>query len=85
MGVVSTLIGGAMGFGVQLYSNTLQKIPLSRRPWIHASLVMVGCYVGAKYPKWERTLVQEVNEIKAAQGLPPLVGHSSWIRYKEQE
>lgn len=31
MGVASTLIGGAMGFGVQLYSNTIQKIPLSRR------------------------------------------------------
>jgi len=38
MGVVSTLIGGAMGFGVQLYSNTLQKIPLSRRTSCRFSL-----------------------------------------------
>jgi hypothetical protein len=30
MGLIATLLGGGVGFGVQMFSNAIQKIPLSR-------------------------------------------------------
>jgi len=42
----------------------------------------VGCYVGIKYPKAEKALVEHINERRAANGLPPLVGTTAWVRYQ---
>ena len=52
---------------------------------MHVGMFFVGCYVGAKYPKWERALVEDINELRAAKGLPPMVGTAAWIRYAPPE
>jgi hypothetical protein len=41
--------------------------------------------VGNWYPKAERQLIVDINEIRADRGLPPLVGSNAWIRYKRPE
>lgn len=35
MGMTSFLIGGSFGFGGQVYSNYIRKVPLSRRKSIN--------------------------------------------------
>jgi uncharacterized protein YkwD len=136
MGFSSALLGGAIGFSAQCFSNYAMKIPLSRstssslvclsrryarslvvavgrhcmvrqshkrflcsffknfylyhffahiEPWMHALLFTVGCYAGDKYPKVEQRLVEQTNELRAKNGLPPLVGTKGWIRYQPQE
>ena len=52
---------------------------------MHVGLFFVGCYVGNKYPKWEEALVKDVNQLRVANGLPPLVGGNRWIKYQPQE
>lgn len=42
----------------------------------------VGYIIGDYYPKAERRLVDDINEMRAAKGLLPLVGTAAWIRYK---
>ena len=37
-----------------------------------------GCYVGHKYSQWERALAEDVNNIRQAKGLPPMVGSYAW-------
>jgi len=41
--------------------------------------------VGNWYPKAEKRLVMDINEIRADRGLPPLVGSNAWIRYHRPE
>lgn len=56
---------------------------MTTEPWMHVFLFFSGCYVGHKYPKWEAQLAQDVNELRLANGMPPLVGGNTWIRYQE--
>ena len=49
---------------------------------MHVTMFTLGCYVGNKYPKAEKALVEHINEKRAANGLPPLVGTAAWIRYQ---
>ena len=38
------MIGAVYGLAVQLYSNSLRRIPALRRPWEHVILMGVGAY-----------------------------------------
>ena len=38
--------------------------------------------IGDYYPKAERQLVDDINEMRAEKGLLPLVGTAAWIRYR---
>ena len=49
---------------------------------MHVSLFFAGCYVGHKYPKWEAELAKDVNKLRVENGLPPLVGGNTWIKYQ---
>ena len=42
----------------------------------------MGYIIGDYYPKAERRLVDDINEIRAEKGLMPLVGTAAWIRYQ---
>ncbi len=44
-----------------------------------------GMYVGQKYVALEKALVEDVNQIRADKGMPPMVGTNAWIRYTEPE
>ena len=101
MTFLTALFGGFVGFGCQVFANAIRKVPLSRRtflliychgnfspfsePWMHAGMLIAGCYVGNAYPKWERKLVDEINAERKAKGLSPMVGTNAWIRYKIPE
>jgi len=52
---------------------------------MHALMFISGAYIGAKYPKWEKALVEDINELRAERGLPPMIGTSAWIRYQPPE
>ena len=45
----------------------------------------IGTWVGAKYTSWEKRLVEDINEIRADKGMPPIVGTKNWIRYSAEE
>jgi hypothetical protein len=51
-------------------------------PWLHVTYFIVGYMIGDYYPKAERRLVDDINEIRAEKGLLPLVGTAAWIRYQ---
>ena len=46
---------------------------------------IIGFAVGNWYPKAEKRLLLDINEIRADRGLPPLVGSNAWIRYQRPE
>lgn len=52
---------------------------------MHVGMFTVGCMAGSYYPKLEKSLVDDINAMRAAKGLPPMVGTSSWIRYQAPE
>ena len=85
MGFVASMIGGVSGVGLHMFANSVQKLPLSRMPWMHVTGFIVGAYVGNAYVQFEESMVKDVNEIRANKGMPPLVGSHKWIRYSEPE
>ncbi|GAX15005.1 hypothetical protein FisN_12Lh299 [Fistulifera solaris] len=85
MGLFTTLFGGSLGFAAQAYSNSIRKVPISRQPWNHLGMFILGCYAGAKYPKWEETLVNDINAMRSERGLSPMVGSNKWIKYSLPE
>eukprot|EP00538_Stauroneis_constricta_P003949 CAMPEP_0119562458 /NCGR_PEP_ID=MMETSP1352-20130426/20483_1 /TAXON_ID=265584 /ORGANISM="Stauroneis constricta, Strain CCMP1120" /LENGTH=90 /DNA_ID=CAMNT_0007610865 /DNA_START=12 /DNA_END=284 /DNA_ORIENTATION=- len=74
MGFATSLIGGALGFTAQVMSNSIQKIPLSRQPWMHVICTGGGAWAANKWSKTETELLMDINEIRAYKGLPPMVG-----------
>lgn len=74
-----------MGLSVQMYSNWIKKVPISRQPWLHAFFFLSGCYVGNIYPGAEKALAARVNEKRAALGLQPMVGSNHWFKYENPE
>jgi len=48
-------------------------------------MFLTGCAIGKAYPKWEKKLVEDINAIRAAKGMPPMVGTTAWVRYTPPE
>mmetsp|Transcript_360 Transcript_360/g.1061 ORF Transcript_360/g.1061 Transcript_360/m.1061 type:complete len:93 (+) Transcript_360:36-314(+) len=72
MSVFSVMFGAGWGFGVACWANGMRKLPLLRRPWEHLGIMVVGGYVGYKYPIWEEQLRVDIDKIRAQRGMPPL-------------
>ena len=51
---------------------------------MHVFYGMLGFAIGNWYPKAEKQLLLDINEIRADRGLPPLVGSNSVIRYPQR-
>ncbi|GKY96100.1 hypothetical protein MPSEU_000570200 [Mayamaea pseudoterrestris] len=83
MGLSAMLLGGTVGWGAQLFSNSIKKVPKSRQPWMHVGMFILGAYVGQRYVDLEDRLVEEINVSRASRGMPPLIGTAAWIRYAE--
>lgn len=48
-------------------------------------MFILGCYAGSKYPKWEESLVNDINSMRKERGLAPMVGSNKWIKYSLPE
>ncbi|KAL3771926.1 hypothetical protein ACHAW5_008039 [Stephanodiscus triporus] len=82
MGLTAMVVGSVSGFGMQMMNNALQKVPLSRKPWLHVTYFFVGGWVGQRWVRLEKELVMDINEIRADKGLPPLVGTNAMLGLK---
>jgi len=54
-------------------------------PWMHVGLFFIGCYVGHMYPQWEAAMAADVNRLRVANGMPPLVGGNTWLKYQSAD
>mmetsp|Transcript_10696 Transcript_10696/g.13220 ORF Transcript_10696/g.13220 Transcript_10696/m.13220 type:complete len:90 (-) Transcript_10696:338-607(-) len=83
------LIGGLLGTSAHMMSNALRKVPTSRQPWLHVGFFIIGAWGGNKYQSIEREVLQEVNEIRAEKGMPPMIATNEMLplslRYKKPE
>jgi hypothetical protein len=85
MGLTAMLVGSISGTGMQMMNNALQKVPLSRKPWLHVGYFFLGGYIGQRWVNLEKELVMDINEIRADKGLPPMVATNAWISYEKPE
>ena len=74
MTLFSAITGACIGVTLQFYSNGVRKLPMMRQPWLHLAFGGVGMYMGAKYPAFEQRQLDEVNQIRKTQNLPPMRG-----------
>jgi hypothetical protein len=52
---------------------------------MHVGGFFIGAYAGNWYVAMEKSLVEDINQIRADKGLPPMVGTNAWIRYSTEE
>eukprot|EP00541_Cyclophora_tenuis_P005218 CAMPEP_0116550934 /NCGR_PEP_ID=MMETSP0397-20121206/5691_1 /TAXON_ID=216820 /ORGANISM="Cyclophora tenuis, Strain ECT3854" /LENGTH=78 /DNA_ID=CAMNT_0004075797 /DNA_START=58 /DNA_END=291 /DNA_ORIENTATION=- len=78
MGLGSVLVGGFSGLSIQFMSNAIRKVPLSREPWNHVGMFILGCWAGNQYCKVEEQLVDDINELRAERGMPPMIVTKGW-------
>lgn len=82
MTITGALVGGSVGVSCHILNNAVRKIPLSRYPWGHVGLFIGGAYIGAKYEKFEKQQVIDVNEMRTDRGLPQLLGTEAFFPIK---
>ncbi|KAL7437606.1 hypothetical protein ACHAXH_006114 [Discostella pseudostelligera] len=82
MGLTAMVVGSVSGFGMQMMNNALQKVPLSRKPWLHVTYFFLGGWIGQRWVRLEKDLVLDINEIRADKGMPPMVGTDAMLGLK---
>jgi hypothetical protein len=55
-----------------------------KAPYLHVGYFFVGCWAGNAYVKLEKSMVEDINQIRQDKGMPPIVGSNAWIRYSEE-
>merc|ERR1711982_137962 len=73
MTLTAALVGGGIGVASHMLNNAARKIPLSRYPWAHVGLFIGGAYLGVQYEEWEKRQVEDINEMRADRGMPPVL------------
>eukprot|EP00536_Pseudo-nitzschia_multiseries_P005581 jgi/Psemu1/190844/e_gw1.107.48.1 len=81
MGFTTLFVGGGIGFAAQCTSNAIQKIPISRQPWMHVLCTFGGAWAATKWVTVKHSLLADVNELRAYKGLPPMVGSKSYMPF----
>ncbi|KAK4535317.1 hypothetical protein CDCA_CDCA04G1342 [Cyanidium caldarium] len=68
--MVNALSGALFGLAVQFMSNSLQKLPLMRRPWEHLLWMGGGAWAGHRLGIWtaEQQKVLEQQEARKRKG-----------------
>lgn len=51
--MVNALAGAVFGVTIQLFSNSLRKQPLMRRPWEHVLCAVAGGAAGSAIGQWQ--------------------------------
>ncbi|KAJ4981788.1 hypothetical protein NE237_032625 [Protea cynaroides] len=59
----ATLIGALLGFGTQIYSNALRKLPLMRHPWEHVLGTGMGVIFATQLVKWDAQLQVDLDKL----------------------
>jgi len=59
--VSATVVGGILGFGVQIYANAVRKLPLMQGPWQHAIAAGAGAAFGTWVVQFEERTEKELN------------------------
>ncbi|XP_043688900.1 uncharacterized protein LOC122639923 [Telopea speciosissima] len=59
----ATLIGALLGFGTQVYSNGLRKLPLMRHPWEHVLGMGLGAIFANQLVKWDVKLQEDLDKM----------------------
>ena len=57
----TVLVGSLLGFGVQVYTNAVRKLPLLRSPWQHAIAAGVGAAFTTWLVRFEEQTAQELS------------------------
>merc|ERR1712205_94882 len=65
MPATTTLIGGGLGFCMQMYINALRKLPVLRNPWQHVFWTGAGAGFANWNAEWEAKLRKEVDALNA--------------------
>mmetsp|Transcript_26628 Transcript_26628/g.62549 ORF Transcript_26628/g.62549 Transcript_26628/m.62549 type:complete len:93 (-) Transcript_26628:274-552(-) len=81
MGLSTLFVGGGLGFAAQCTSNAIQKIPVSRQPWMHVLCTIGGAWAAQKWTNAKYTMLADVNELRAYKGLPPMVGSNTYFPF----
>lgn len=68
-----------------VFLSNLLFLKLQTGPWFHVGYFVFGAWAGNKYVAVERKLVDDINQIRADKGMPPMVGTNAWIRYTDQK
>ncbi|XP_042519851.1 uncharacterized protein LOC122093561 [Macadamia integrifolia] len=59
----ATVIGVLLGFGTQVYSNGLRKLPLMRHPWEHVLGMGLGAIFANQLVKWDAKLQEDLDKM----------------------
>ncbi|CAM6118926.1 unnamed protein product [Calypogeia fissa] len=62
MPATAAFLGGALGLGVQLYSNAARRLPAMRHPWEHLLAIGLGSSFGNWLVKWEENLQVDLDK-----------------------
>eukprot|EP00187_Rhodella_violacea_P007293 CAMPEP_0174893378 /NCGR_PEP_ID=MMETSP0167-20121228/8206_1 /TAXON_ID=38298 /ORGANISM="Rhodella maculata, Strain CCMP736" /LENGTH=92 /DNA_ID=CAMNT_0016132149 /DNA_START=90 /DNA_END=368 /DNA_ORIENTATION=+ len=61
----SILMGSLFGLTVQLMSNSMRKLPLSRHPWEHLAFIVGGGLVGYKASGFDAYYQKKLDDFQA--------------------
>ncbi|EYU43619.1 hypothetical protein ABFS83_13G193300 [Erythranthe nasuta] len=59
----ATVAGALLGFGTQLYSNALRKLPYMRHPWEHVLGMGLGVVFAHQYVKFDIKAKEDLDKI----------------------
>ena len=62
-------------------SDLLSPCCSSLEPWMHVLCVCGGAWAANKWVQAEANLLEDVNELRAYKGLPPLAGSHNWVPF----
>jgi len=65
-GVSATTAGTAFGFALQVYINSVRKLPLTRRPWQYAVLMGAGAVAANAIVDFEEQMEADIERTLAA-------------------
>ena len=54
-------------------------------PWNHVGCLFAGFFVGDQWVKLEQRLLDECNQLRMDNGLPPFVGVDGWLPARTPE
>ncbi|KAM3204443.1 hypothetical protein CQW23_23518 [Capsicum baccatum] len=63
MPLTATMVGAILGFGTQVYSNALRKLPIMRHPWEHLLGIGIGVVAVNQFVKWEVKCNEDLNKL----------------------
>ena len=70
MGLLTMMSGATAGVGLQVYSNTVRRLPMMRHPWEHVAFAIGGAWAASSLVAWEGEQKEELRKTLTRQGRP---------------